>query len=283
MVDGKIKYCEESSVDPTCAAHTQPTPPSDCTPTEPEPNPCCTPELYSPPLTTTIKDCRWNCESSRCGTGTTFADGCVSVMYEGGVSPCQDDYVLTHRERYGWLCCPPTPTPTPTPTPEPTPTPPSSPCPAGCGGFIKMEFEQSHTYPSCGGSVDWCTYPDTGCPSAFYGYNWEDTCCCNQPQTPVLIDVAGDGLRLTGNRGGFHFQISNGAGLCGGSPSVLCPCGLCHSLHAGAGWAIQPPRRPATYMDSTQGDSARSELVVPQLKRGGVSLISRREGGGEFL
>jgi len=74
-----------------------------------------------------------------------------------------------------------------------------------------MEFEQSHTYPSCGGSVDWCTYPDTGCPSAFYGYNWEDTCCCNQPQTPVLIDVAGDGLRLTGNRGGVNFDM-NGVG-----------------------------------------------------------------------
>ncbi|HWS86255.1 MAG TPA: hypothetical protein VN282_04800, partial [Pyrinomonadaceae bacterium] len=97
------------------------------------------------------------------------------------------------------------------PTPTPTPTPPQSPCPAGCGGFIKMEFEQSHTYPSCGGSVDWCTYPDTGCPSVFYGYNWEDTCCCNQPQTPVLIDVAGDGLRLTGNRGGVNFDM-NGVG-----------------------------------------------------------------------
>jgi hypothetical protein len=92
--------------------------------------------------------------------------------------------------------------------PCPTPTPP---CTAGCGGFTQMEFESSHSSPSCPRSVDWCTYPATGCPTSIYSYNWEDTCCCNQPYTPIIVDVAGDGFRLTSNVDGVNFDM-NGVG-----------------------------------------------------------------------
>jgi hypothetical protein len=74
-----------------------------------------------------------------------------------------------------------------------------------------MEFETSHSHPSCGRSVDWCAYPLTGCPSSGYPYNWEDTCCCNQPYTPIIVDVAGDGFRLTSNVDGVNFDM-NGVG-----------------------------------------------------------------------
>jgi len=115
--------------------------------------------------------CRWNCGPDRCATGTAFADGCVSVSNEGPTA-CEDPYIWTSREKYGALCCPPTPTPTP-PTDEP--------------GL------------SCG--VD--------CSDAF-GPRWfcyEGIC---QERTPVLVDVAGDGFALTDAAGGVDFALTAG-------------------------------------------------------------------------
>ena len=112
MVNGQTRFCEESFIDPTCAPHTPTTTPTDCTPEGEEPNPCCTPEPYTlPPWSAEF--CRWNCRPDQCATGTTFADGCVSAV-DQGMYTCEEPYVLTYREGFGALCCPPTPTPTPT-------------------------------------------------------------------------------------------------------------------------------------------------------------------------
>jgi len=95
-----------------------------------------------------------------------------------------------------------------TPTPTPTPTPG---CVTGnCSGFTRLEFESSHSHPTCSSSVNYCSYPFTGCPS--FRYNWEDQCCCNQPYSPIIVDVSGDGFRLTSNSAGVNFNL-NGVGI----------------------------------------------------------------------
>src|ERR1043165_7528453 len=102
------------------------------------------------------------------------------------------DYPLSYRVAHSSKICPAPP-----------------PCIKGdCSGSIRQEFELSHSRPFCPISVDYCAYPRTGCPDfGSYIYNWEDQCCCNKPYTPIVIDVAGDGFRLTDNLNGVNFNL----------------------------------------------------------------------------
>ncbi len=112
---------------------------------------------------------------------------------------------------------PPTPTPTPTPTPStPTPTPTPTPSPAIAG--------------LCQGLPDYTTYP-SGCASGFvqsggvctrsnafasacarHGSEYDPaTCSCTgtsgDGNSPVLIDINGDGFALTNAASGVNFDI----------------------------------------------------------------------------
>jgi hypothetical protein len=85
------------------------------------------------------------------------------------------------------------PTPTPTPTPCATPT---QHCP---------NLQPVPPY-ECFGDVDFCLYT-SGCPDDLQP---QARCCC-RPVTPILIDVTGDGFRLTDAANGVRFDI-NGDG-----------------------------------------------------------------------
>jgi hypothetical protein len=100
-----------------------------------------------------------------------------------------------------------TPFTPPCATPTPTPTPPT--CWKGnCTGSTRLEFELSHSHPSCPKSVDYCTFGaiNGGCPVGLY--NWEDQCCCNKPYSPIIVDVAGNGFLLTDLANGVHFDLN---------------------------------------------------------------------------
>jgi hypothetical protein len=86
-------------------------------------------------------------------------------------------------------------------------SPPPPPCWIGnCSGFTRLEFETSHSQPYCNSSVNYCNYPATGCP--FNKYNWEDECCCNQPYSPIVVDVSGNGFEMTSNTNGVNFNLN---------------------------------------------------------------------------
>jgi hypothetical protein len=88
-----------------------------------------------------------------------------------------------------------TPTPTPTPTPEPV-----FPCPEFCHPYNQLDSG------GCYSAVDYCSY-EWGCP--FGLSDGGDGCCCGA--TPILIDVFGDGLRLTDAYTGVHFDMGGDA------------------------------------------------------------------------
>lgn len=77
--------------------------------------------------------------------------------------------------------------------------PPVTPCPQACSPA--MDSTDTLT------PIDWCTYPNTGCPGNETA-NGATGCCANgTPDSPILIDTSGWGFFLTDAKGGVLFDI----------------------------------------------------------------------------
>jgi hypothetical protein len=76
------------------------------------------------------------------------------------------------------------------------PPPPS--CPDNCPN------PQQYSPATCFGAVDWCLYPNSGCES---GLEQNGRCCCSL-NTPIMIDLLGNGFSLTSFENGVYFDLS---------------------------------------------------------------------------
>lgn len=74
-------------------------------------------------------------------------------------------------------------------------------CGGPCQEYCEEELEDLSCIPG-----DNCTYPgNNGCPEG-YARLYRDSCCCT-PSSPILVDVDGDGFRLTDAEHGVLFDI----------------------------------------------------------------------------
>ncbi|HEX7958047.1 MAG TPA: hypothetical protein VF508_13955 [Pyrinomonadaceae bacterium] len=71
----------------------------------------------------------------------------------------------------------------------------------GLGGPTACDNEVIHSF-YC--AVAYCGDQDTECPM---GYFWDGSTCRCEPQSPVVIDVEGDGIDLTDPAGGVNFDL----------------------------------------------------------------------------
>jgi hypothetical protein len=65
-------------------------------------------------------------------------------------------------------------------------------------------FDSGYTYASPD-DVDWCSYPSTGCEEG--QVSSDGTCCEIYGDTPIIIDVNGDGFSLTDAAHGVDFDF----------------------------------------------------------------------------
>lgn len=127
--------------------------------------------------------CRNQCS---CQGQVSAMSGHGSISFNSNVPMICDYYAIDA------IYCP-TPTPSPTPTAEPLPTP----CEGHCPGIVAVN-------QTCFGPEDYCTFPDNdGCQTGLFNI---DGCCCTG-ETPILIDVLGNGYNLTNATNGVNFDL----------------------------------------------------------------------------
>jgi hypothetical protein len=175
-----------------------------------------------------LRDC---ISTSGCQTGTEptimrgHSDGITSSNTFNTSGPKECDLLKAQA-----VYCSSSPSPTPTPSPSPTPPQNESDCQtwgwawdsftSSCspGGFVgpcpdtctpEMFSEPGQGGNSCVGPTDFCVYPSGGCETGYA--NAGNGCCCSSFNSPVVIDLSGNGFSLTSVEAGVDFDI-NGDG-----------------------------------------------------------------------
>ncbi len=144
---------------------------------------------------------------------------CSPVVYDVNVTSCDDNAV-------GSLYCP-APTPTPEPTPngclyiENWPLYPQTGCASGflnSGGICDRspyyidycnQFGGGYDSGDCTCPDPWgaCLAPAEGC---YNGWGWDEWICdCSPNNTPILVDILGNGFNLTNSINGVDFDITS--------------------------------------------------------------------------
>jgi len=157
----------------------------------------------------------------------TFANGCTLGPTEETIMGGQQSATFNaagptacDQNRVNQIYCPaPSPTPPSSPSPTPTPTPPQT--VAACQAqswYWNFSISTCHEEPQtcgqhcapyipleggmCESSADYCGF-QWGCP---YSFSDGGSGCCCVP-TPVIIDVAGNGVSLTDAYNGVYFDM----------------------------------------------------------------------------